>query len=63
MRTIERNCKSKLKQKFSTPANWDNGIKTVVVIVVVVTTKIRFTKTKTNMLLLKTYLFIRCGKI
>ena len=34
--TIDRNGKSKLKQKLPTPASSDNGIKTDVVVVVVV---------------------------
>ena len=34
MRMIERNGESKLKQKLSTPASRDNGIKTDVVVVV-----------------------------
>ena len=37
MRTIERNGETKLKQKFSTSASQNNGIKTDVVFVVVVT--------------------------
>ena len=35
MRTIERNGESKLKQKFLTPACWDNDIKKDIVVVVV----------------------------
>ena len=35
MRTIERNGEIKLKQKFLTPASWDNGIKKDIVVVVV----------------------------
>ena len=36
MHIIDRNGESKLKQKFPTPARWDDGIKTEVVVVVVV---------------------------
>ena len=32
MCTIEKNGKSKLKQKLSTPASWDNGSKTGIVV-------------------------------
>ena len=32
---IERKGKSELKQKLSTPASWDNGIKKYVIFVVV----------------------------
>ena len=36
MHIIDRNGESKLKQKFPTPARWDDGIKTEVVVAVVV---------------------------
>ena len=36
MHIIDRNGESKLKQKFPTPARWDDCIKTEVVVVVVV---------------------------
>ena len=48
LRTIDRNGKSKLNEKLSTPASRDNGIKTDIVVVFVVVCKTVFCLSPTS---------------